>query len=387
MARDHQADSGGIRRDAVADPRRVRDRLHPRRELRARGDALPAAARHGGELEPPVDGAGEPHYRRRDPRRGHPVELLARARRRPSAALAAALRDVRRGRVPGDTDGPGSPPRLPGNGSLGARSRGGLPEALHRLQLSDDRARQDAGPDSRTDDAGVLAAAVHCCCKSGRTLGDGELRRGQWDSRAPESSAAHRRPARRARLHRRRRVGLGRHQEAREHPPRRGHRKGGHALGRPRRHRHEHGAERLQLQRPVAAADSGKGGPDVAHRRGRHSHPDDEGAARPVRGPAARDRSQDGGRLGRITQRVARGGTRIAHPSEERQERPAAVGLDESARDRPDGRFAAVAQQRVDGDVAGRSTGRLSDGSADRARCDRKARGSGQLRIRCGRRL
>ena len=122
------------------------DSIHGANYVRRR-DAFPTAAGHGGHLEPRADAAGSQiTARRRAPPAS--LELLARPRHRPPAALAAAVRDLRRRPLPGDGHGRRTVRGYEGTDPASPTQRRLLPEALHGLQPADDRARSHAGADS-----------------------------------------------------------------------------------------------------------------------------------------------------------------------------------------------------------------------------------------------
>ena len=305
------------------------------------------------------------HRRGRDARGRHPLELLAGARHRPSAAVAAVVRDLRRGPVPRDGDGRGDGARLPGHRCIGCRPRRRQPEALRRLQLSVLRTRPHAGLHPRRHAARVLPADLRRGGEGGRAVGNGELGGRQRRARPRERAPAEGRAARRARVRRPRRLRLGRHQGAGPHAPRRARRERGHEDGRPRRHRHEHGAERLQLCRSADAARQRERRADVAHRRGGGARAHVQGAPGAVRRSAARHQGRRAGRIRAVARRRAAGRARVAHPPQERARHAAAQVRRASPGHRPDRRFAARARQRLDDHLAGEQGRGVPGGSSD----------------------
>ena len=324
MASTHRSDSDRCRRNAAEDSRSLRPRFDSRRELRHGRDALPPAARHGRDMEPATDARREPGVGGRNACGRHPMEFFAGPRHRPPAAVAAAVRDLRRGRAPGERHGRGDHPRLSRRRSFVADAGGRVPQALHRLQLPGERPRSDTGIDSDRHGAGVLPADICRRGKSRRPVGHGELRRGERHSRPCESVLADRRPPRRAWFHGPCRLRLGGHQAPRDGSPRVGHRKGCDAPGRAGRNRHEHGAFRLQLQRSPGAARERRRHSHRTDRRGRFTGADDEGPARAVRRSDARDPGADCRRLRRLAAPCPPGGARVDHSVEKRRRRAAA---------------------------------------------------------------
>ena len=146
---------------------------------------------------------------------------------RPSAAVAAALRDLRRGPVPRHGDGRGDGARLPGHRCVGCRPRRRQPQALRRLQLSaPDTTARRLNP--RRHAARVLPADLRGGGEGRRAVGDGDLGDVNGVPGHVERAPAEGRAARRARVRRPRRLRLGRHQGAGPHAPRRARREGGH---------------------------------------------------------------------------------------------------------------------------------------------------------------